>query len=74
MPGTKTTVHILSDDGSETIRTDQQTAQLIHQVMDRADAAEALDYVLATPVGGPSCSCGADHWSCSEPLDGGDDA
>jgi len=33
-------------------------------VLQRPDAAEALEFVLAQPAGGPPCGCGGNHWSC----------
>ena len=40
-------------------------ADLIERVLSRNDAADALDYIISIHEGGPSCGCGADHWSCT---------
>jgi len=39
-------------------------AELVERVLDRGDAADALDYISSVPEGGPSCGCGGNHWSC----------
>lgn len=44
------------------------------EVLTRADAYDALDYVKSVPEGGPDCSCGGDHWSCDYDPDAEDDA
>lgn len=54
-----------------------QLPVLLVRVAQRPDAIEALGFVLAQPEGGPSCGCGANHWSCDfggedEGADGGD--
>ena len=47
----------------------EELDRLVALVLQRPDAAEALDFVLAQPVGGPSCGCGGDHWSCNAEAD-----
>lgn len=42
----------------------EELNMLIGAVLARPDAAEALEYILSVPEGGPSCGCGGDHWSC----------
>jgi hypothetical protein len=48
---------------------DPDVNRLVFEVLSRPDAAEALEYIVDSPVGGPSCYCGGDHWQCDEKLD-----
>lgn len=37
---------------------------LVDRVLQRPDAEQALEYILSESEEGPSCGCGANHWSC----------
>lgn len=52
--------------GSDSWEVSAQVADALPEVLNRPDAGDALDYVNNTPIGGPSCGCGGDHWSCDE--------
>lgn len=50
-----------------------ELAAITAEVLTRADAYDAMDYVKSVPEGGPDCSCGGDHWSCDWSADDLDD-
>ena len=64
---------VLGIAAEERLAHDAGLAELVEQVLAREDAAEALDFVLAQPIGGPSCGCGASHWSCDFGAEDEDD-